>query len=169
MFQSQLPKQYWSYAIKHSVYLINRVPSSIIKKQTPYELLHKNTPDFSMIKVFGSLCFASTDGLRQKFDPRSKQGVFLGFQTGTKGYVILDFYTREIFVSRNVLFYESIFPFIKNDLVQINFQKDALPIIPTPTHLSNDNPSLSQPNSDYPLFHTNPTPHNTADPHLPAA
>ena len=74
-----------------------------------------------------------------------------------------------MFASRNVLFYESIFPFIKNDLVQTDFQKDALPIIPTPTHLSNDNPSLSHPNSDYPPFHTTPTPHNTADPHLPAA
>ena len=62
MFQSQLPKQYWSYAIKHSIYLINRVPSPFIKKQTPYKLLHKNKPDFSMLKVFGSLYFASTDG-----------------------------------------------------------------------------------------------------------
>ena len=47
MFQSQLPKQYWSYAIKHSVYLINRVPSPVIKKQTPYKLLHKNSGPLS--------------------------------------------------------------------------------------------------------------------------
>jgi hypothetical protein len=41
MFQSNLPKHFWSYAIKHVVYLINRVPSPIIKNKTPFELLFK--------------------------------------------------------------------------------------------------------------------------------
>ena len=91
MFQSQLPKYLWSYAIKQSVFLINRIPSPVTNKQTPYELLHNRKPDFSMLKVFGSLCYSSTNEPHQKFDPRSGHGVFLGFQTRTKGHVILDF------------------------------------------------------------------------------
>jgi len=111
MFQSQLPKHFWSYTIKHAFYLINHIPSLVTKKQTPYELLHNQKPDFSMLKVFGSLCYASTTGPKQKFDFRSRKGVFLGYQFGTKGYIILDLQNKDIFVSRDVIFYESHFPF----------------------------------------------------------
>jgi len=63
-----------------------------------------------MLKVFGSLCYATT-GPKQKFDSRSRKGVFLGYQFGTKGYIILDLQNKDIFVSRDVIFYESHFPF----------------------------------------------------------
>ena len=115
MFQSNLPTQFWSYAIKHAIHLINRVPSPINWNKTPYELLHKEPPEFSMLKVFGCLCYASTHvDHRHKFDPRSRRGVFLGFQNGTKGYVILDLDTNEIFVSRHVVFHETLMPFSKD-------------------------------------------------------
>jgi len=79
MFQSQLPKQYWSYAVKHAIYLINRIPSPIIDNKTPFELLHEHNLDFSNLKVFGCLSYASTNFPRQKFDVRAKRGVFLGY------------------------------------------------------------------------------------------
>jgi len=110
MFQSQYPKHFWSYAIKHAIYLINSIPSLVTKKQTLYELLHNQKPDVSMLKVFGSLCYASTTGPKQKFDSRSRKGFFLGYQFGIKGYIILDLQNKDIFVSRDVIFYESHFP-----------------------------------------------------------
>jgi len=45
MFQSHLPTHFLSYAIKHVVYLINRVLSPIIGNKTPFELLFKKSPD----------------------------------------------------------------------------------------------------------------------------
>jgi len=81
MFQSQLPKLYWSYVVKHVVYLIYRTPSSIINNKTPFEILHKHTPKFSISKVFGYLSYALTNLPCQKFDVRAKHGEFLGFQT----------------------------------------------------------------------------------------
>jgi len=85
LFQSHIPNYFWSYAIKHVVFLINHVPSPIIGNKTPFELLHNHSPNFDMIKVFGCLCYASTYAIhRHKFDPRSKRGVFLGFQNGMK-------------------------------------------------------------------------------------
>jgi len=112
MFQSHLPTHFWSYAIKHVDYLINRVPSPIIGNKTPFELLSKQPPDFTMFKVFGCLCYASTHVSHcHKFDPRAKRGIFLGYQFGIKGYVIFDFDTKEFFVSRNVQFNEMTFPF----------------------------------------------------------
>ena len=49
-------------------------------------------------------------------DPKAKKSIFLGYKSGIKGYVLLDIFTREIFVSRNVLFYEHILPYPKSHL-----------------------------------------------------
>nr|KYP46809.1 Retrovirus-related Pol polyprotein from transposon TNT 1-94 [Cajanus cajan] len=91
MFQSQLLEYFWSYAIKHLVFLINRI-------------------------------------------------CFLGFPTGSKGYVILDFQSREIFVLRNVIFYESIFPFVQNNQVPKEAQHDPLPMPTNAQNLYEENP-----------------------------
>jgi len=112
MFQSHLPTHFWSYAIKHVVYLINWVPSPIIGNKTPFEFLFKQSPDFMMLKVFGCLCYESTHVSHcHKFDPRARRGIFLGYQIGIKGYVIFYFDTKEFFISNNVQFDEMTFPF----------------------------------------------------------
>jgi len=75
-------------------------------------MLYKIEADFNGLKVFGSLCYASTLSTnRTKFDPRASKCVFIGFKRGTKGYVLLNIQSREIFVSRDVVFYEHVFPY----------------------------------------------------------
>ena len=129
LFQSNIPKAYWSYAVSHVVYLINRLPSTVLKGKTPYDLLYNIPPTYLDLKSFGCLCFASTlEGNRNKFSARAKKGVFLGYKSGVKGYIILDIHTREIFVSRNVIFYVNVFPYKNHSNVfgdsQDNFHYD---------------------------------------------
>lgn len=40
--------------------IINRVPTTILNNLTPYEIMFGKTPDYSHLRVFGTLCFAST-------------------------------------------------------------------------------------------------------------
>jgi len=62
--------------------------------------------------IYKSLCFASTrDGNRIKLEPRTRKYVFLTFKTGIKGYMVLDTNNSEIFINKNVIFYENIFPY----------------------------------------------------------
>lgn len=39
------------------------------------------------------------------------KGVFLGYKSGMKGYVVYDLQTHDIFVSRHVIFHELVFPY----------------------------------------------------------
>jgi hypothetical protein len=60
LIQSNLPKNFWSYAVSHAVYIMNRVATPVLKNKSPYFLLYQNEPDMLSLKVFGSLAFAST-------------------------------------------------------------------------------------------------------------
>lgn len=115
MFQSHIPKAFWCYAAMHACHLINRLTSSVLKNQSPYEKLHQSIPDLRHLRVFGCLSYASTlQQGRNKLDPRARRCVFLGYKAGTKGYIQMDLKSREIFISRNVVFYEDAFPYIKH-------------------------------------------------------
>lgn len=45
MFQSKLPKKFWSYAVLHAVYLFNRIPTKLLQNKSSYELLYGQAPD----------------------------------------------------------------------------------------------------------------------------
>jgi len=125
IFQSRLPKAFWCYVVLHSVFLINRILSPVIHNKSPYELLYNTAPCLSHIKVFGCLCFASTlEQNRHKLDPRARKCIFLGFKQGTKGYVVMDIQTREVFISRNVISYESSFCKPHNEIDKAVIQED---------------------------------------------
>jgi len=112
LFQSYLPKNFWSYVVVHVVFIMNRVPSPILNNQTPHFLLHNQTPDLHHLKVFGSLAYASTlQANRIKLDSRARKCVFLGYKSGMKGVILLDIHSKQIFVSRNVTRHECIFPY----------------------------------------------------------
>lgn len=94
IFQSKLPLPYWSYAILHSVHLINRLPSPLIHNKSPFEVLFSCMPNYNDLRVFGSLCFASTlKATRTKFDARAHKCIFLGFKSGIKGFFLLDLHS----------------------------------------------------------------------------
>lgn len=77
--------------------------------KVPYEFFYKKPPTYLDLKVFGFLCFASIlVNNRNKFDPRSKKCIFLGYKTGIKGYTLLNIKVNKIFV---VIFYENVFPY----------------------------------------------------------
>ena len=99
----------------HTAYIINMLPTPVLNEFSPHEMLYKTPPDFNQLKVFGSLCYASTLSTnRSKFDPRASKFVFIGFKKGgTKGYILLNIQLREIFVSKDVVFYEHVFLYQK--------------------------------------------------------
>jgi len=96
-----------------ATHLINRMPTKLLKGKMPYEMLHDTPPSYNHLKVFGCLGFMTTAKQgRDKFQPRAKACVFMGYPFGQKGYKVMDLETNKFHVSRDVIFHERVFPFL---------------------------------------------------------
>jgi hypothetical protein len=103
---SSLPNKYWGEAVTTANYLQNMLPTAG-GNQTPYERWTGKLPNLSCLKRFGCTAFASVPAeRRQKLDDKAKKLVFVGYESGTKGYRLLDTQTDKICVSRDVIFVE---------------------------------------------------------------
>ncbi|KAJ0800174.1 putative RNA-directed DNA polymerase [Helianthus annuus] len=120
-FGANLPKCFWGECVLTAAYVINRLPSNVLKNKTPYEIIFGTKPDYGHLRVFGCLAYFKNFNTKgDKFEQRAKPGVFLGYPPGTKGYKIFDLETRKIMVSRDVLFFEENFPFAKIHMGEVD-------------------------------------------------
>ncbi|KAI3500537.1 hypothetical protein L1887_36359 [Cichorium endivia] len=110
LFQSGLPLNLWGETILTATFLINRTPSSVLNGKSPYEMMYKAKPNLNFLRVFGCLCFATKLNNSDKFASRSDKCVLIGFSNLKKGYKLLSLDDKSVFFSRDVRFYESVFP-----------------------------------------------------------
>lgn len=95
---------------------------SCLHGKSPHKILLNYVPDYSRLKVFGSLCYASSTlaKQREKFSSRAIRCVFLGYPFGQKGYKVYDLALYKTFVSRDVQFHEHLFPYASSPGVAIS-------------------------------------------------
>lgn len=104
-----------------AVFLINRLPTPVLENKTLFELLTTKAPDYQALRTFGCLCYVPTSTQnRNKFQPKAKACVFLGYPSGYKGYKLLDMESNSISV-----FHEDFFPFLSSTLTE-----DTRPFFP---------------------------------------
>ncbi|XP_073307175.1 uncharacterized protein [Primulina huaijiensis] len=106
-FQSHIDAEFWGECVLTATYLINRA-------------------------------FASTLAAhRDKFSPRARACVLLGYPSNIKGYKLLDINTKEKFISRDVTFHETTFPF---ETLLSKIHIDPFPEVVLPLSLDTPNP-----------------------------
>lgn len=109
---ASMPLKFWDEAFLAATYLINRTPSKIINFSTPLERLFNETPDYSMLRTFGCACWPNLCPYNsRKLEFRSKRCAFFGYNNLHKGYKCLDISTGRVYISRDVVFDEQVFPF----------------------------------------------------------
>ena len=91
------------------MYLINRLPGTVLGKTTPYGVLFGHTPSYSYLHVFGCLCFILLlPTKRTKLSPQAVKCIFLGYSNKHKGLLCYDQLEKRTRISRNVIFLEQI-------------------------------------------------------------
>nr|GFB19585.1 ribonuclease H-like domain-containing protein [Tanacetum cinerariifolium] len=111
----------WTESILTAVYLINRIHSAVLFGKRPYEMIYKIKPSLSHVNSFSCSCFVTVLDNNDKFAARSDKCMFIGYSFTKKGYKLYNLETKTILFSRDVKFYETVFPLktktIKKDLV----------------------------------------------------
>ncbi|GJZ34734.1 retrovirus-related pol polyprotein from transposon TNT 1-94, partial [Tanacetum coccineum] len=103
--EQSLQQKFWCNVIDTSTYILNRILITAILGKTRYELLRGRKPILDYFRVFRSKCFIlNTKDYLTKFDPKSYEGVFLGYSQTSKAYIILNKHTREVEESLNGTF-----------------------------------------------------------------
>ncbi|GJZ39769.1 zinc finger, CCHC-type containing protein [Tanacetum coccineum] len=103
-----LPDSLWAEAVRHAVYLLNRLPTKAVKDITPYEGWKKRKPNLEYLKIFGCLAFVKkVGGHLTKLEDRSIPMVHLGKEPGSKAYKLYNPKNKRIVVARDVSFDEA--------------------------------------------------------------
>ncbi|RVX11445.1 Retrovirus-related Pol polyprotein from transposon TNT 1-94 [Vitis vinifera] len=120
LFNAKLPLSLWVDAFLTAVYLINRLPSTVLKMESPFFMLFKQYPEYRSLRIFGCQCFPYLrDYGKNKFSPKTYPCVFIGYSSLHKGYRCLHPSTKRVYISRHVIFNENCFPY-DNSLVKEN-------------------------------------------------
>ncbi|KAL0415279.1 UNVERIFIED_CONTAM: hypothetical protein Slati_3359800 [Sesamum latifolium] len=91
---------------------------------TPTSML----PSYTNLRVLGCLCYATnTTPHKSKLDTWSFKCIFLGYHSGQKGYRLFNLDSQSYLVSRDVLFYEHVFPYSSHTA---GSSSCPLPVIP---------------------------------------
>ncbi|XP_019231059.1 PREDICTED: uncharacterized protein LOC109211918 [Nicotiana attenuata] len=100
--------------VSTAVYLLNRLPTVLLKGASPFEKLYGKVPSLQHLRVFGSLCYATSTSKTDKFSPRAIPAVHLGYSSVQKGYILDGLHLKLFFVSKATVFKEDVFPFKHN-------------------------------------------------------
>nr|GEW50724.1 ribonuclease H-like domain-containing protein [Tanacetum cinerariifolium] len=148
LFQAHLPPDYWTEALDLAVCLFNKLPSLAINNEMPFTFLFGAQPDYSVLHVFGCLCYPHID-TNHKFGPRATPSIILRHAANHFGYRCLDLNTNKIIISCHVTFDEMVFLFPSTkltttpsyyflddstDLIFIIIRTAPITPVPTPVH-----------------------------------
>lgn len=105
---SKLGHEYWEFAFRCAAYIQNRLPHKG-RKISPFEMLTGRREKLLHAKKFGCDAYVHVHaGVRRKFEPKSKKGIFVGYSTNSLAYLIYFPETKRVVTSRDVVFDEKI-------------------------------------------------------------
>ena len=103
----KLPKQYWVEAVSCAVYLLNRCPTKSLQGVIPEEAWSGHKPSVTHLRVFGCVAYAKIlDARRTKLDDKSEKCIFVGYGDRRMGYKLYNPITKNMIMSRDVIFEE---------------------------------------------------------------
>lgn len=103
--ESGLPLSFWAEAVHYANYIRNRCPTRKLEGRTPFEARHGKAPDVTGFKKFGEEVYCLDRSRKtDKFEPRSRKGVFLGYSEECKAHRVWIPEDRRVQVTRDIKF-----------------------------------------------------------------
>jgi hypothetical protein len=136
---ASMPLKFWDEAFLTATFLINIIPSKVLGLESPTERLLHVTPNYDALRTFGCACWPNLRPYnKRKLIFHSKQCVFLGYSPLHKGVKCLDVSTGRVYISRDVVFDENVFPFAAlHPNAGTRLKQDIL-LLPSSTSLQED-------------------------------
>jgi hypothetical protein len=109
---ASMPLKIWDKAFLTATHLINRTPTKLLHHDTPLHRILGTTPDYSNLRVFGCVCWFNLHPYNtHKLQFCSMCCAFLGYSNMHKGNKCLDISMGRVYISHDVVFDETMFPF----------------------------------------------------------
>nr|GEX31282.1 retrovirus-related Pol polyprotein from transposon TNT 1-94 [Tanacetum cinerariifolium] len=106
--EQSIPQKFWCNAVDTSTYILNKILIRPMLGKTLYEIFRGMKPSLEYFKVFRRKFFVlNTKDYLTKFDPKSYEGVFLGYSKNSKAYIVLSKHTMKVEEALNVTFDEN--------------------------------------------------------------
>ncbi|KAL0379429.1 UNVERIFIED_CONTAM: hypothetical protein Sangu_0007200 [Sesamum angustifolium] len=102
-----LAKSFLGRSSLHCSLSTQQVSTKAVQNMTPIEAWSGKKPSAKHLRVFGSICYVHIPiEKRHKLEEKTEKGIFLGYSTQSKGYIIYNLKTKKLIISRDVEFDE---------------------------------------------------------------
>ncbi|MCO5576337.1 hypothetical protein L7F22_030146 [Adiantum nelumboides] len=109
MSEKNMSPCYWAETASTAIYTMKRTPTATVHDITLEEKFIGKKTNVLHFKVFGCIAYVHVlNELRTKLDPKAEKCVFIGYSLEQKGYKCYNPITRQVKVSRDVVFDEMI-------------------------------------------------------------
>jgi len=99
-----LAQHFWGEVVNTACHIINRVYLRPETSKTPYEIWRGKKPTVKYFRTFGSTCYILRDRENLgKFDPKSDEGIFLGYSSTSRANRVFNKRTETVMESINVV------------------------------------------------------------------
>jgi hypothetical protein len=105
--EHKTPRRFWADAIITACYISNQIFLRSVLNLTPFKLHFGRKPSVSHLKPFGCKCFILKHDNLHKFEPRSSDGILLGYTPHDRSYRVFNLETNTIVESCDVTFDET--------------------------------------------------------------
>ncbi|KAL4388255.1 hypothetical protein GQ457_09G011180 [Hibiscus cannabinus] len=106
---THVPVRFWGEAVRHAVYLLNRLPTKVLRDRTPFEAWMGSKLHLTYLRVFGCVAYVKEHNpYLKKLNYRSSPMVYLGVDEGCKAHRLYDPSRNKLQVSRDVIFQENL-------------------------------------------------------------
>ena len=111
LIEAGIAKEFWSLAVKHLVYVKNRMYHSALTQgncgASPYQSVFGKAPRFKQLRVFGCDAWKLDHHHRSgSWKRKAKKMIFVGISENKKGWVLLDPSTRKLTTTYHATFDE---------------------------------------------------------------